>query len=156
MDCSPPGSSVHGISQARIFEWVAISFSGATSWPRDGWTQVFWISRGILYHLATRKALYNLCFILKSLQWHTSKNMSPLYRWGNWDPEKGFAHVYPVREGEPEAWTQICEHQSLLAFKQRIMGSGQADFCLIDMTEFSKELNALSIKLSLNVMYVKN
>ena len=27
-DCSPPGSSVHGISQARILEWVAISFSG--------------------------------------------------------------------------------------------------------------------------------
>ena len=28
MDCSPPGSSVHGIFQARIMEWVAISFSG--------------------------------------------------------------------------------------------------------------------------------
>ena len=28
MDCSPPGSSVHGILQARILEWVAISFSG--------------------------------------------------------------------------------------------------------------------------------
>jgi len=28
MDCSPPGSSVHGISQARILDWVAISFSG--------------------------------------------------------------------------------------------------------------------------------
>ena len=27
MDCSPPGSSVHGISQARILEWVTISFS---------------------------------------------------------------------------------------------------------------------------------
>ena len=28
MDCSPPGSSVFGISQAKILEWVAISFSG--------------------------------------------------------------------------------------------------------------------------------
>ena len=27
MDCSPPGSSVHGVFQARILEWVAISFS---------------------------------------------------------------------------------------------------------------------------------
>ena len=27
MDCNPPGSSVHGISQARILKWVAISFS---------------------------------------------------------------------------------------------------------------------------------
>ena len=39
MDCSPPGSSVHGISQARILEWVAISFSRAPSWPKD-WIQV--------------------------------------------------------------------------------------------------------------------
>ena len=35
MDCSPPGSSVHGISQARILEWVAISFSREYSLPRD-------------------------------------------------------------------------------------------------------------------------
>ena len=36
MDCSPPGSSVHGILQARIPEWVAISFSRGSSQPRDG------------------------------------------------------------------------------------------------------------------------
>ena len=35
MDFSPPGSSVHGISQARILEWVAISFSRGYSWPSD-------------------------------------------------------------------------------------------------------------------------
>ena len=35
MDCSPPGSSVHGISQARILEWVVISFSKGSSQPRD-------------------------------------------------------------------------------------------------------------------------
>ena len=34
-DCSPPGSSVHGILQARILEWVAIAFSKGSSWPRD-------------------------------------------------------------------------------------------------------------------------
>ena len=34
-DCSPPGSSVHGILQARILEWVAISSSKGYSWPRD-------------------------------------------------------------------------------------------------------------------------
>ena len=39
MDCSLPGSSVHGILQARILEWVAIPFSRGSSWPRD-WTQV--------------------------------------------------------------------------------------------------------------------
>ena len=35
MDCSPPGSSVHVIFQARILEWVAISFSRGSSRPRD-------------------------------------------------------------------------------------------------------------------------
>ena len=35
MDCSPPGSSVHGILQARVLEWVAISFSRGSSRPRD-------------------------------------------------------------------------------------------------------------------------
>ena len=39
MTHSPPGSSVHGISQARILEWVAISFSRASSWPM-AWTLV--------------------------------------------------------------------------------------------------------------------
>ena len=35
MDCSPPGSSVHGIFQAIVLEWIAISFSRGSSWPRD-------------------------------------------------------------------------------------------------------------------------
>ena len=39
MDCSLPGSSVHGIFQARILEWVAISFSRGSSQTRD-WTLV--------------------------------------------------------------------------------------------------------------------
>ena len=39
MNCSPPGSSIHGIFQARILEWVTISFSRRSSWPRD-WTEV--------------------------------------------------------------------------------------------------------------------
>ena len=36
MDCSPPSSSVHGILQARILEWVALSFSRGSCQPRDG------------------------------------------------------------------------------------------------------------------------
>ena len=35
MDCSPPGSSIHGIFQGRVLEWVAISFSRGSSRPRD-------------------------------------------------------------------------------------------------------------------------
>ena len=51
-DCSLPGSSVHGISQARILEWVAISFSRGSSQPRDQThiSQVSYIGRRVLYH----------------------------------------------------------------------------------------------------------
>ena len=51
MDCSPPGSSVHVISQARKLEWVVISFSRRSSWLRDQ-TQVSCIDRWILYWLS--------------------------------------------------------------------------------------------------------
>ena len=52
MDCSPPGSSVHGFLQARIPEWVAVPFSRASSQPKD-WTLIFYVScigRRVLYH----------------------------------------------------------------------------------------------------------
>ena len=42
-DCSPPGSSVHGISQATILEWVAISSSRGSSQPSD-WTHTYCVS----------------------------------------------------------------------------------------------------------------
>ena len=52
MDGSPPGSSVHGILQARILEWVALPSSRGSSQPRDE-TWVFYFSfigRRVLYH----------------------------------------------------------------------------------------------------------
>ena len=55
MDCSPQRSSVHGISQARILQWVAILFSRGSSQPRDQ-TWVFCIGRWILYHQVTWEA----------------------------------------------------------------------------------------------------
>ena len=56
MGCSPPGSSVRGISQARLPEWVSISSSRGSSQLRDR----IWVScvgRQILYHWATREIL---------------------------------------------------------------------------------------------------
>ena len=47
VDCRPPGCSVHGISQARILEWIAISYSRESSHPRD-WTHVSCIGRWVL------------------------------------------------------------------------------------------------------------
>ena len=58
MNCSPTGASVHGTSQARILEWVAISFSRMSFQPRD-WTRVSYIGRQILYRWATREAHAN-------------------------------------------------------------------------------------------------
>ena len=55
MDCSPPGSAVHGILQARILEWVAIPFSRGSSPPRN-WTQVSWIAVGFFTIWAARGA----------------------------------------------------------------------------------------------------
>ena len=51
MDCSPPGSSIHEIFQARILEWVAISFSRGSFQSRD-WTGVSCIAGKCFYHLS--------------------------------------------------------------------------------------------------------
>ena len=58
MDCSPPGSSVHGVFQARMLEWVAISFFRGSSQPRDQTciSCVSCIGKQILYHWATWEA----------------------------------------------------------------------------------------------------
>ena len=55
VDCSPPGSSVHGIPQARILECVAIPFSRGSSQPRDR-TQVSLITGRLFIIWATREA----------------------------------------------------------------------------------------------------
>ena len=58
MDCSTPGSSVHGSLQARILEWVAMPFSRGSSRPRD-WTCtccISYIAGGFFTHWATWEA----------------------------------------------------------------------------------------------------
>ena len=55
MDCSSPGSSVHGIFQARILEWVAFPAPGDLPWPGDQ-TQVSCIAGGFFTIWATREA----------------------------------------------------------------------------------------------------
>ena len=59
LDCSPPGSSVHGILQARILEWVAISFYRGSSRPRDS-VWVSCIARRFFTAWATREAQTNI------------------------------------------------------------------------------------------------
>ena len=54
VDCSPPGSSVHGILQARILEWVTISCSRGSSQPRDqtlvSYVSLIGVGRQVPYH----------------------------------------------------------------------------------------------------------
>ena len=59
MDCSPPGSSLYGILQAKILEWVAIPFSRGSSRPRDQ-TWISCIDRWTLYHWAIRETPENI------------------------------------------------------------------------------------------------
>ena len=59
VDCSPPGSSVHGILQAGILEWVAYPFSRGFSWPRD-WSWVSCIAGGFFTIWAIREVLAEL------------------------------------------------------------------------------------------------
>ena len=77
MDCSPPGSSVHGVLQARILEWVAMLPSRESSWLREQ-THISYVSctgRWILYHYATWEALYYNYKIL-----HICYNLSPTHK----------------------------------------------------------------------------
>ena len=94
MDCSLPGSSVHGIFQARILEWVTISFSRGTSWPRDR-TRVSGIVGRRLAHVifCVRKRCQHQghegglwCFLVKVL-W------SCLLRWDPWSIWNWFFYV---------------------------------------------------------------
>ena len=94
MDCSLPGSSIHGIFQTRVLEWVAISFSRGSSRPGDQ-TQVSLIA-GVQFTLwATREApswwpwgswKMNNCHVFCVMRWVT-KNLTILELWNI------FAHI---------------------------------------------------------------
>ena len=100
-NCSPSGSSIHGISQARILEWVAISFSKGSSQPRgrtrvsciagrfltgwsstDAWDQLMPLLKWIIFQLLP---LLNLCpshpyreFLLEPFSYNPFTFKSPI------------------------------------------------------------------------------
>ena len=97
MDCSWPGSSVHGILQARILEWVAISFSRRTSQPRN-WTWVSGIAGRVFFFFF----FFTICAIREAL-WiaHNLVGVSM-----SATPSKLLLCIFP--EGEqrlPQGWT---------------------------------------------------
>ena len=91
MDCSLSGSSLHGILQARILEWIATSSSGVSSQPRDqtciSSLHVFCIGRWVLYHLChlgsgIRELKVMRCFQLKILEEVKVHRIRVLFHWG--------------------------------------------------------------------------
>ena len=81
MDCSPPGSSVHGVSQAKMLESFAVSFSRGSSQPR-GRIWLSWIGRQICYRWATWEAHGCSYFYFVSTLSHSSLlDLTVLDRW---------------------------------------------------------------------------
>ena len=77
MDCSLPGSSVHGVFQARMLEWAAISFSRRSSQPRDQ-THVSRIDRPLSHLGSPESTLLDSNRIVKWLSQHPAKATSVL------------------------------------------------------------------------------
>ena len=106
MDCSPPGSSsVHGILQARILEWVAISFSKGSSWPRN-WTRISCLVGRFFTIWATREALYCFCFTF-------------FFFWpqGMWDlssPTRNWTHTSYIGRWSLNHWTSWAVPEKIL------------------------------------------
>ena len=125
-DCSPPGSSVHGISQARILERIAIFYSRGSSWPRDrmGISCGFCISRQALYCLSH---LGSPSFIPGSMSWGLtmcqdcakgcvrprSVFLTVLWlalsiAWKIWSSEReSNLPRFTIRVGQSRIWTQV-------------------------------------------------
>ena len=94
VDCNLPGSSIHGILQARVLEWGAISFSRGSSWPRD-WTRVsrlagrcfnLWATREIwTIKLSTKELMFLNCGVgEETLESPLDcKEIQPIYPKGN-------------------------------------------------------------------------
>ena len=79
MDCSLPGSSVHGVLQARILDWVAISFSRGSSWIRS-WTHISCIGRRILYPWATGDTFYKIKLQSSESRNRVSSDLGDIHR----------------------------------------------------------------------------
>ena len=112
MGCRLPGSSVHGILQARIVEWVAISFSRGSSPPRD-WTHVSFVScigRQILYHWRGTFLCPVVCCV-----WPSSWTVSG---------DAGLLTMSPLDRGTRSALWVTCRTSSTYSASLSFLGTG--------------------------------
>ena len=99
MDYSPPASSVHEISQARILEWVAISFSRGSSQPRD-WTCVSCTAGRFFTPEPPGKPWYVCMYVCMYIHTHTIKYSLPLKKNEILLPAKTWIHLKGIKLSE--------------------------------------------------------
>ena len=107
----PPGSSGHGIFQARILEWVAISFSRRSSWPRHQ-TWVSCIAGGFFTTESPEKPMICLCYMLS--------HFSRIQLCDPVDYSLEGSSVYRIFQARILEWMAICIHKCLLNEKINI------------------------------------
>ena len=98
MDCSPPGSSVYGIHQARIVEWVDLPFSRGSSWPRDR-TRICMAGRFFTVW-ASREALFLLVKMYKQPTFPSLGERTVMYSYNR-------ILLSDRSEQAPDAWTRL-------------------------------------------------
>ena len=138
MDCSPPGSSVHGILQARILEWVAISFSRGSSQTTDG-TQVSWIADRFFIVWASRGAYY-YWFIMKATTQEQPNPIEEMQRQGTVAGELPwlFWVHYPSRTSMCSPIQKPPKSHSLGGFKEApLPGHNQWNHSLLETDSIS-------------------
>ena len=114
MDCSLPGSSVHGILQARILAWVVAPFSRGSSQPRD-WTQVSCIAGRFFTIWATRESLivgmiYNFKYCVLDVWMLCWETLGFTWAWAmpslqNWKP---LSWAWVAQCWQSSHWTLGC------------------------------------------------
>ena len=129
MDCSLPGSSVHGTFQARILEWVAVPSLRRFSWPRDR-TQISCISctgRWVFYHFTTGQPLPGGASGIKSpcqcrrqgfdpwvekIPWRGKWLPTPVFLPGKFHGQRSLVGYSPSchKESDTTEWLSVCTH----------------------------------------------
>ena len=87
MDCSPPGSSIHGIFQARILEWVAISFFRRSSQSRSNWRLLHilhWQAGHVLLAPPGKPTVNHAAVFEPSWRWWRGIQESQRGEWEDW------------------------------------------------------------------------
>ena len=153
MDCGLLGSSVHGIFKASILEWVAISSSSWSSWPRDGTCIccVSCIGRWILYHWATYKRdhfyRYRI-FKIFFFSFSTLFIVSPSYLWV--EPIHRFLYLWWVLESIPHGyWGTNVYHTSAFCLARFLLRKLLIILLIIPCMYWLTSFLLLSIQLSI-------